>query len=77
MEIEPGWLRNGAEYFGKLFWSWKQPQKSILDPKTEIFIFWNWSFFSFRPKLSFGVTNFKIHPAEYVHMDHTDHFGVR
>ena len=37
MEIEPGWLRNGPEYLKKSFWSWKQAQKSILDPETEIF----------------------------------------
>ena len=35
------------------------------------------SIFSFRPKLTFSITNFKIHPVEYVHNDHTDHFGFR
>ena len=30
--------------------------------------------FSFRQKLIFWITNFKIHPVESVHMDRTDHF---
>ena len=26
---------------------------------------------------TFWATNLKIYPVEYVHMDHTDHFGFR
>ena len=52
-------------------------KKSILDPKTEFSIFGETSFFSFRQKLTFGVTNLEIYPVEYVHMDHTDHLGFR
>ena len=33
--------------------------------------------FSFRPKFTFWITKIKIHPVEYVHMDHTDHFGFQ
>ena len=52
-------------------------QKSILDPEPDFSIFRPPCFFSFRPKLTFSITKFKIHPVEYVHNDHTDHFGFR
>ena len=74
MEIELGWLRNSPEYVQKSFWSWIWPQKTIVDPETDFFNCPKSSIISFRPKLTFWVTNFKIHPVEYVHMDHTDHF---
>ena len=77
MEIESGWLRNIPGYIWKSFRSWKQSQKSNLRPKTEFSIFGETSFFSFRQKLTFGVTNLEIYPVEYVHMDHTDHLGFR
>ena len=53
------------------------PQKSILDPESETLDFSKSSIFSFRPKFTFWITKFKIHPVEYVHNDHTDHFGFR
>ena len=49
----------------------------MLDPETDFFIFLKTLIFSFRPKFTFSVTKFKIHPVEYAHMDHTDHFGFR
>ena len=54
---------------GAFFWP-KSPSSEVLD----MVIFQK---VSFRQKLDFWVTNLKIHPVEYVHMDHTDHLGFR
>ena len=50
-------------------------KKSMLPPQTGFPIFWKTEVLSFHPKLTFWVLNLKIRPVEYVHMDHTGHFG--
>ena len=52
-------------------------KNELWTPKLNFSTFLKSSIFSFRPKLTFSVTKFKIHPVEYVHMDHTNHFGFR
>ena len=55
----------------------EQTSKVMLGPKTEFSFILKTLIFSFRHKLALGVSNLEIHLVEYVHMDHTDHLGVR
>ena len=49
----------------------------MLGPKTEFSTFWKTYVFECSSKTDFGVLILKIRPVEYVHMDHTDHFGFQ
>ena len=52
--------------------------KRLVCPGTDFFFstFSTTYFLSFRRKFTFWTTNLKIHPVEYAHMDHADHFGL-
>ena len=66
-----------SRIFSKASWFWKDLQKLHFGPQTDFSIVRPLCCFSFRPKLTFWVTNLEIRPVEYVHMDHTDHFYVQ
>ena len=45
-------------------------------PKLDCHLFLEYLNFQSSSKFTFWVTDLKIHPVEYVHMNHTDHFYV-
>ena len=78
VEIEPGWLRHTPEYVLKVSLVLSASSNINFGSKNlKILICWKPLSFGVRPKFPFWITHFKIHPVEYVHMDHTDHFGFR